>query len=231
MANQNVRFTFQTPVRMIWPSVSELKQPSNPQYTAQYDATLLLSTEHPEWAAFQQNMAAVAAARFPGRDFAALDWPQKAGEKHIADLVAAGKQTGHLDFLKGHILVKAHATAKRPPELFATRDDGQMTQFLPGTPAYASCGSTYFYSGVMVKVDLTIAPKEQGTKGPGVTLYINGIVSLRQGERLGGTSASRFEGYKGVVSAANPYGGQQHPYAPGGIGNPPPASGFQSIPV
>lgn len=173
-----------------------------------YSLTSLLNADHPQLAAAKAEAAKVAKAKWPGRPLSEVKFPFQNGDtqadKRLKKAAAKGKKA-EVDYMRGKVLLPAHAYPAYPPDLTdATKGFGNVLN-----------PKQKFYSGaqVLVEVFFKAYEKTDEVKGEevnqdGVTCYLNKVSFAGEGPKIGGgggrSSADAFKDYAGSVSDENP---------------------------
>ncbi len=225
---------FAAPVIWVWVS-SPKPENVKDKIPSSYQATFLLTPDHPDFGPINEICGELAMAEFGtmvGKKF-----PITNG---TADADAARAMTPPKDkeFLRGKILLAAHSKVKKmdgtlanPPRLLVyNKASGKYDRF--SEPHERAQVKGMFYSGVHCIAQLAFATYTGF--GGGVTAYLNEIVSFNVGEkiitgvddneRLG--DASKYVGHLGITSQVNPMAAgpmSVHPTAaphPASVGGP-----------
>jgi len=151
---------------------------------------------------------------WPNRDVAAdvkegrIRLPWRTGEKFIekrkAKLAKANKSyNGSYDYMLGHIVVRA--TSSFQPRL-CIWEKGKPTPTELTDAVRIKTSQAQFYSGVKALLGLKFSAYESELEhiGDGIKAYLDVVVSLGFGKRLGGSidPTTAFAGYKGPVGDA-----------------------------
>ncbi len=151
-------------------------------------------------------MVEVARARFPDLDLKAaiaaeaFSWPLKDGNKVAAEMVAKKKKG---DAYEGMMVIPAKSGQDYPPQLFVV-DGGKYVELSRGSEEDMRKARDLFVSGYYAKGSLNVVADTSG-KNKYVTFYMNAILFVKKGERIGGVSAEdRFGGVDGGVSDYDP---------------------------
>ncbi len=177
-----------------------------------YSANLVLDPADPKQKADIDGMkamaAAVAKARWPGRDLKTLKFPFTSGDKLIAKRKEKKGTTysGDADFQTGKVIIAGRS--KYEPRL-ALLEGGKLID-LDG-PARAAAKQKFFFGCEILAQVNFVAYDGVGANPDGITCYLNMVVSLNKGTRLSGgaSAAETFRGYVGHTSAEDPTGGEQ----------------------
>jgi len=211
-----VKFT--TPVTLIFPNLLQARRVKiNGKETGEpkYGASFLLESDHPDLAACKAAMAAVAQAKWPGRDVRAavqkgeIYLPISSGDKKIADDLAKGKKFDN-SWLAGKIVLKANG--KLPPKL-GVLENGRITPDLTGDMLSLNKDKFYFGAEVVPQVRFVAYDKVSGQGSDFIICYVNAVLTFHpnKGKRLSGgpSVAETFSAFAGKVSAENPTAGME----------------------
>ena len=235
MATAAVQFSMTRAAPVIWVWVASPKPENVAQkIPASYQATFLLTPDHPDFAEINRICGELAMAEFG--TYEGKKMPIRAGDN---DANAARNMTPPKDkeFLRGKIILQAHSKVKKmdgttanPPRLIVyDKVTNKYERF--SEPHERAQAQSKFYSGVYATGSFAFATFTGF--GGGVTAYLNEIVSFNVGdkiitgvddnERLG--DASKYVGHVGTTSPINPMAGgplgahptsAPHPAAAGG---------------
>lgn len=176
-----------------------------------WEATFLFAADHPNLREIKQLCLAIAESKQPGitRDQNAWQYPWQSADAFIA------KQEGKVDapkrdndWLRGKVLLNAHTNLYVP----------RLCVLLPGRgvvdfndDAARLTVKDKFYAGVECLAEFNFQWFNASNRAPpGVTCYLNRVLSLNRGERRAGgkTGQETFGAYIGHLSAISPTGGQ-----------------------
>jgi hypothetical protein len=213
-------FNFTQPIRAVWINVIKPRaymENGKEKGEPKYDSNFIWLPDHPDFATLKARAVAVAKAKWPGRDIAAdykageIKMPWSAGEKLIdrktKKLAKVGKTyDGKQDFLKGNFILKA--SSKYQPRLSIIAN-GKVLDLNEDT---AKAHGSKFYSGVecLAQINLVAYDGKKEDDKDGVTAYLNMLLSLNKGEKIGGSAPSAaevFSGYVGTVTDLDPTAG------------------------
>lgn len=195
------RYALTAPGTLTFPNLLEARavlKNGKPTGDPKYSVNLELAADHPDLKALKAKAAAVAKAKWPGRDLAELAFPFADGNKLADKAKAKGKDR---EFSRGKAVLTARS--KYQPKL-SIIEGGKLID-LEGD-AIALHGRK-FYSGCEVLAQVTFsAYDEVGNGQPGVNAYIDIVVSLNRGTKvMGGASAAEvFKSYVGLTSDEDP---------------------------
>jgi len=207
------RYVFTTAVRMPFGNLitpvavgKKGKAKGDPKYSG----TFLIDTDSPDLAAAKAKAAEVARAKWPGRDLKELKFPFTLGDRRAEKSKAGGKDGS---FFLGKVVLDARS--KYEPRLAILA--GKTVRDLTGAQVQTE-GKTKFYNGcwVVPQVNFVAYDGQQEDDGhghkignpDGVTAYLDAVLWVKDGERIGGASAAEtFRAYAGSVSGEDPTGG------------------------
>jgi hypothetical protein len=178
-----------------------------------YEATLVFDLNSPAIQQIKAKAAEVAKAKWPGVDLATIIKPWKDGTEYANDSAASQKTKGKDpkafdEFARGKLLLTGRS--KFQPRL-AGLEGNKIVDY--DTDVAKAANYKSFYAGVEVLVELNFVAYDPIRKGDraGVACYLNGIVTLKRGEKLGGgaSMAERFSGYVGQASGEDPTKGSE----------------------
>lgn len=198
-------FNLTTPVVATFPQLMEAKavmRNGKPTGEPKFSVNLEFSEDHPDLAGIKAKAIAVARAARPGVDLNTLAWPFTSGDK-LADKAKEKKKDR--EWSRGKTVLTSRS--KFEPGL-AILEGGKLQDYDGDRRPLAKSA---FYTGVEVLAQLNFVYYDGvGETGkPGVTAYLNKVVSLKRGERLtgGSSAADTFKGYVGLSSSEDPTAG------------------------
>lgn len=208
MAENPGLFTLTRPVVMIFPNLFEPRQVKvngKPAGDPKYGASFMFSPDNTDLAELKKAVAAVARAKWPGRELKGLAFPLYSGDK-MADnrLAKSGKDDGA--FQRGKVIIKARS--KYQPRLSAIV--GGKLLDLDGPAVLAHKNLFFFGSEVLTQFNF-VAYSGIGNNPDGVNAYLNMVLTTGKGTKLGSsgqTAAEAFAGYIGHSTDYDPTGGQ-----------------------
>jgi hypothetical protein len=167
-----------------------------------YSGSFLLSPDSQDLPELKSAMVAVARAKWPERELSELKFPIEDGDKAYARTTAEGK---NYPFLQGHVVLTARKPEKYPPRL-AILENGAVKELEGDARALAA---PKFYWGCKVVIEVQFNAYEGvGQLPDGVNAYLNQVLWISDGDRLGGTSmAQTFQGFVGQVKQEDPTAG------------------------
>lgn len=177
-----------------------------------YSANFHFPSDSEELKAFMALSAKLARAHWPDRQFFVtttdgvkirqVTFPWRDGNTTADEKKAKNKDAEHL---RGkHVIV---AKSKNPPVL-SYIEKGKLVECDNDTIRLAS--KNKFYNGVEVLAEFNlVAFNPKGADSlPGITAYLNKVLSTNKGTKLSGgtSSAESFKSYLGAISAEDPTG-------------------------
>ena len=208
MAEANGSYTFRAPVRAAFcdslVSPKKVGKKGAEKGEPVYSLTALIAPDSPDVQGLKAAMAAVAKETWPGRDLKELKFPLESGDKRAKDLVAAGKDG---ELFKGSLVLSARSGMERPPALAILTSKG-IEELLGAQRDVV--GKQKFYNGCYVVPSVWLKAYRKGSEGgigefSGVKAYISSVLWVKDGERIGGASATEtFRAYAGSVSNVDP---------------------------
>jgi hypothetical protein len=208
-------FKLTVPVPMAFPTLYEPKafmENGVAKGEPKYSGNFLFAADSSELRGFKELAAKLARAKWPDRQFFVTTtdgqkirqvvFPWYDGTTRADEMEKAGKK-GKGDYMRGKVVVPAKS--KNPP-ILSYIDKGKLVECDNDTVRIAA--KAKFYAGVLVLAEFNlVAYDPKGKDGlPGVTAYLNKVLSTNKGEKIaGGTSSSEaFSGYLGSVSMTDP---------------------------
>jgi hypothetical protein len=207
MANEHTH-TFKTPVRAAFMTLFEPKpfmKDGKPKGEAKYSATFLIPETSPELAPLKSALAAAAQAKWAKRALSELKFPITSGAK-MADKATAKSKDG--SFYLGNVVLKT--SSKYPPILSVLNNGAILTL---DSDALKAQWKSKFYNGCMVAASVNLVPYEGDEGADGITAYVQSVLWVADGERIGGRDqAEVFKDYVGSVTAEDPFGDDEIPF-------------------
>lgn len=199
-------YQFTVPVIMTFPNLLTAKAVTrNGKATgeAKYSANFLFKPDSPDLNAIKALAAKLAKAKWPGKPLSELTTPWRDGDK-LAEKRKAKKGKDDAAFNRGKIVLIART--KYQPRLSIL---GASAPIDLDTPELLKLHGGKFYSGVEVLAEVNLVPYDavEDDGKPGVTAYLQAVLSLNKGDKLtgGGRSAAEtFKGYVGHASSEDP---------------------------
>lgn len=129
-----------------------------------------------------------------------LTWPLIDGDKKAADREAKGKKG---DIYKGYKVLKASSNEEYAPSIHII-DGGVYRELDRNSESDMAIAKTRFVAGYYAKASLSCKAIET-PQGKFIKFYMNAILFVKDGERIGGMStADRFGGIEGGSSDYDP---------------------------
>lgn len=207
-------YTLTAPVLMAFPSLLVPKafkgKNGKDQGEPKYSANFVFKPDHPDLTPLKNLVVKIAKARWPDRDLKELALPFSSGTK-LADARAAvckekGKEPDG-EYQRGCAVI--NSKSKYQPTL-SYLVDGRLIELV--TEAEKKANQDKFYFGVEALANFNVVAYEGPGKNPdGVTIYLNAVLSLNKGKRLGGgvpPASEVFKGYAGSATTEDPTAGQ-----------------------
>jgi hypothetical protein len=203
-------FNLTKPVIMPFPALLEPKKfKRNGKETGEpkFQASFIFDKDNPDLAAMKALVSTIAKQHVASWQPGDLKFPFSDGNKliakRVADLEKQGKKyTGDADFQKDKVVIKSRS--KFQPKL-SVFENGKILDL--DDEALRSRYKGQFYSGVEVYAQFNFVWYDGVDEGkPGVTAYLNLVLSTNKGKRIGGgaTGSSVFAAVAGKVSAEDP---------------------------
>lgn len=182
--------------------------------TPKFSANFLFDPAGKNAPALKRAFVETARAQWPGRDLAELGKPWQIGDEVIAKEAAKAKRENRepksRDFYAGQIVMISRSTFA--PSLGVLKGK-QLVEFAGDDDRRVTLKPN-FYMGADVLGTFTLqAYGGVGENPDGVTAYLDGVVALGTGERIGGAGgagrdlASTFSGYIGINTTEDPMAG------------------------
>lgn len=190
-----------------------------PGPNARYSATFIIAPDHPDFVRLKAGVIGVLMANLGGKKpkVGLLTEEQEKAQTHASVLVPWSDGTVFADeqkakgkdaeYARGKMRVKA--TSKFPPQLSALLN-GVPEDFI--TAEAIALAAKYFYSGARLAPTVAFNWYKGDTGKPsGVSLYLQTVMFVKDGPRLGGGSrrsaAETFKGVLGSIKDEDPTGG------------------------
>lgn len=213
---QYPRYDFKASTRVTYANIVKpraFQGKGDPKYSAQF----LLAPDSEDLKAIQALCGAALKEQYPGKRLkagrlteeqdASGEWvevvmPWQDGTK-LADKAKAEGKNKNKEAMRGFVVLKAGAPMKNPPAL-AMVLDGKIVDL--NDAETRAMQEKYFYSGAYVAPYVAVATyKAQDGKPGGANLYLNGVLFVKHGERIGGVNlAEVFKGHIGKASTVDP---------------------------
>jgi hypothetical protein len=172
--------------------------------TPKFSANFLLDPESANAQTLRNVAIATAKEQWPGRALSGLKFPWENGDASADRAEARGKDRS---FYRGKVVLISRSQIA--PTLGVL--NGKTIQQFEGNDDRRVSLKPKFYNGVLVLATFTLqAYQGVGANPDGVTAYLDSVVSLNRGERIGGGSrdlAQTFSGYIGLQSGVDPTAG------------------------
>lgn len=157
----------------------------------------------------QRAMAEVAKMEWPDINIKeavanrGLRWPLVDGNKKKAEREAKGKKG---DAYEGVKVIPIKSKEDYPPQLFVV-DNGKFRELNRDEAEDKRKAESLFVGGYYAKANVNVRAMET-PQGRFVVFYVNGVVFVKQGERIGGMSPEeRFGGIEGGMADYDPTDG------------------------
>ncbi|MGH7175191.1 MAG: ssDNA-binding protein [Minisyncoccia bacterium] len=198
--NDKGRFDFTEPVTLNFEHIftPHAYKGNEPRYEADFE----IDGDSPDLNAMKKAATAVARAKWPGRDLSTLHFPWRLGDALADKAKGKGKNREHS---RGKLVLKARS--KYAPFLSVIMN-GELTAF---GDARRPLAQQYFYNGVLVVPYVTFNPYENPAAGDGINAFLDELISVRKGDRIGGGGGLRsqvFRQHVGSYTDEDPTAGQ-----------------------
>lgn len=209
--SNDTSYTFAEPIRAPYLNVINPRQFKN-KGDPKFDATFIFPKTSAEVPLIRAQIAAAAKAKWPSRALTELKFPMELGDKKIEKAIAkeadAAAKEGRapkvrdLSFFKDHYVLVARS--KYAPTL-SVLDNGRIITLESDT--LKAQYKSKFYNGCFVGAVVNFVPYISDMGADGVTAYLQSLVWLKDGERIGGRDqAEVFKHYAGRVTNEDPGG-------------------------
>ncbi len=182
-----------------------------------YGASFVLEPESPDLEPFKKHCARIAREKWPNIDLKEVTgWPFKNGtrlaDKRAEKCKAAGK-TPDGEWQRGKVVITARSEYR--PRL-AIIENGLIRDLDDEDAIKANQGKFYFGCLVLAQFNVVANAIKTGENAAGtetfnryVSAYLNMVVSLNRGQRIGGarSAAEVFKGYAGQATMEDPTAG------------------------
>lgn len=191
-------------VRMVFPNLitaRAVQVNGKPTGDPKFGARFLFEPDHPDLKALKQKAAAVAAAKWPGRELKTLAFPFASGNAQADKSKVRGKDA---EFMRGSIVL----TARSKYEVQLSALEAGKIKEIVGT-ARASAASKFYGGSYVAPAVNFVAYNGVGQNPDGVTAYLDMVLWVKDGPRIGGggNPAEVFKGYAGAYTDENPTAG------------------------
>lgn len=207
-------FNLTQPVIMAFPQLFEakaFKENGKEKGEPKYSANLVFPGDSEDLKGLKTLAAKLARAKWPDKPFSLttqegvkipqIIFPFTSGEILADTRKKKGKDDG--EYMRGKVVIAVRS--KYEPRL-SYLQNGKIVECEGDMAKTAAKGK--FYPGVEVLAQLNLVPYDAvGSNGkPGVTTYLNMVLSTGKGTRLSGgqTASEAFKGYVGGMSAEDP---------------------------
>jgi hypothetical protein len=183
------------------------KESGEPKFSANF----VFEADSADLKALKAQAAAVAKAKWPGRDLKTLVFPFKDGSKLADARKTACEKKGREpdgEFQRGKVILVTRS--KYPPRLSFVENGRIIDVDDPldtNDPQVVKAKNKLFF-GALVLAQFRFVTHEVGSNTPGVNCYPQMICATGKGERLASraSGSETFKGYVGQVSAEDPTG-------------------------
>jgi hypothetical protein len=208
--NQAGIFNLTEPVIMPFPALLEprkFKRKGKEQGEPKYQGSFIFEKDSADLTAMKALVSTVAKGHVQSWQPGELKFPFSDGNKLIAKRVAelekeGKKYSGDADFQKDKVVIKSRS--KFQPKL-SVFENGKILDL--DTAELLAKYKSQFYSGVLVYAQFNFVWYDGVDEGkPGVTAYLNLVLSTNKGKRIGGGAqgSTVFASVAGKVSAEDP---------------------------
>lgn len=209
-------YTLTEPVLLSHPSLFEAKRFRDPKTQKEsgepkFSANFVFEPGSADLKALKQMAAAIARAKFPGRELSTLSFPFKDGTK-LADerkekTAKAGKDSDG-EFQRGKVIL---VTRSKFPARLSFIESGKIIDVedpLEKDDAQVIKAKSKLFFGAMVLGQFRFVTHEVGSNTPGVNCYPQMILATGKGTRLTSRkpASETFKGYVGSASNEDPTG-------------------------
>lgn len=207
MAN-NHSYTFTVPTRGLFLNVFEPKafmKGGKPKGDPKYSALLLIPETSPDLAGVKAAMAEAARSKWASRALNELKFPITSGAKMTEKAVAKSKDGS---FYAGTVALK---TSSKFPPVLSVLQEGRIITL--ENDALKAQWKSKFYSGCQVAASVNFVPYEGDEGDDGVTAYIQSLLWVADGERIGQADQTEvFKNYVGQKTNVDPLGDDEIPF-------------------
>lgn len=204
----DLSFTFNEPVRGAYMNIFDakaFKKNGKEVGDPKFGLTLMMEPDYSALPALKAKIAEAAKSKWPSRPMSELKFPLSSGDKAAERAIAKGKNR---DFMKGKIVLTARS--KYAPTL-AVLEGGRIITL--ESDALKAKYKSKFYSGSFVAASVNFVPYEADDGDDGVTAYLQSLLWVKDGERIGGRDqAEVFKAYQGTTTAENPLADDEIPF-------------------
>lgn len=199
-AKADLSFTFNEAIRGAYMNVFDpkpFKKNGKEVGDPKYGLTLMMEPIYAGLPALKAKLAEAAKSKWPTRAMSELTFPLTTGDKAADKAKVKGKNR---DFMRGHVVLTARS--KYPP-ILSVLENGKIITL--ESDALKAKYKSKFYSGCFVAASVNLVPYEGDDGEDGVTAYLQSVLWVKDGERLGGRDqAEVFKSYMGTTTSDNP---------------------------
>lgn len=208
MSNEtNNTFAMSVPAEIAFPPALFEKRKPTPKAEPRYEMAISLPADHPDLPAIKAMCKQIAEKNQPGVTASASAWkyPWQSADAFIARQETKEKKYDN-SHLAGKVIFNSHST-KYEPKLSVLMPGRGVVDFWD--EAARQTVKDKFYAGCQVLCEFSLVWYPPNNGIPGVTAYLNKVLSLNKGERRAGgrSGAETFSGYVGKMSAVDPTAG------------------------
>lgn len=206
VAKADLSFTFNEAVRGAYINVFDakaFKKNGKDVGDPKFGVTFIMDPSYAGLAALKAKLTEAAKSKWPSRPVSELKFPLTSGDRAADKAKAKDKDR---EFMRGHLVLTARS--KFPP-ILSVLENGRIITL--DSDALKAKYKSKFYSGCYVAASVNLVPyegeeKDDGTTADGVTAYLQSLLWVKDGERLGGTrdQTEVFKSYMGTTTSENP---------------------------
>lgn len=204
----DMSFTFNVPVRGVYLNVFDpkpFKKNGKEVGEPKFSITLMIPPDYSDLPGLKGKIAEAARSKWSTRALSELKFPLGSGDKAAEKAKARGKNR---DFMKGLLVLTARS--KYPPTL-SVLEGGKIITL--ESDALKAKYKSKFYSGCFVAASVNFVPYDADDGDDGVTAYIQSLLWVKDGERIGGRDQDEvFKSYMGTTTAEDPLGDDDIPF-------------------
>lgn len=208
VAKTDMSFTFNEPVRGVYLNVFDpkpFKKNGKEVGDPKFGGTLMMEPDYTGLPGLKAKIAEAARSKWPTRALSELKFPLSSGDKAAERAKAKGKNR---DFMKGLIVLTARS--KYPPTL-SVLEGGKIITL--ESDALKAKYKSKFYSGCFIAASVNFVPYEADDGDDGVTAYLQSLLWVKDGERIGGRDqAEVFKSYMGTTTDEDPLADDEIPF-------------------
>lgn len=208
-AKADMSYTFNEAVRGVYMSIFEPKtfqKNGKSVGDPKFSLLLLIPKESGEINGLKSKMAEAAKAKWPTRAMSELKFPISTGEKVAEKAKVKGKNR---DFALGHLVL---STRSKFPPTISVLENGKIITL--DSDALKAKYKGKFYSGSFVAVSVNFVAYEGDMGEDGITAYIQSVLWVKDGERIGGgrDQSEVFKQYMGSTTDEDPLNDDEIPF-------------------